>query len=79
MSQRPSPWRVNDVVLYDALRDETRAAIADFIASADDRDVRVADRIEQLRTALHDVNGFDRDEIAAKLDELRNDTGLSHG
>ncbi len=73
MSQRPSPWRVNDAVIYDALRDESRAAIADFLASANEGDARVVDRITQLRSDLHDTDGFDRDEVAVALNRLRND------
>lgn len=79
MSQRPSPWRVNDAVLYDALRDEARAAIAELLASIDDRDEHVADRIARLRSGAHDIDGFDRDEVGASLDALRNDIGHVHG
>lgn len=78
MSQRTSPWRVNDAMLYDALRDEARLAVAELLTSADGRDERVADQITQLRSDLLDVNGFRRDEVAGKLNALRNAAGASH-
>ncbi len=78
MSQRPSQWRVNDAVLYDALRDEARAALAGLLVSGEAHDASVADRIAQARSELYDVNGFDRDEIVAKLNAIRN-AGPAHG
>lgn len=66
MSQRPSRWRVNDAVLYDAMRDEARIAIAGLLVSGEAHDASVANRIAQARSELYDVNGFDRDEIVAK-------------
>lgn len=72
MSQHPSPWRVNDAVLYDALRDEARVAIAGILVSGKAHDASVADRIAQVRSELYDVNGFDRDEVVAKLNAIHN-------
>ncbi|WP_460798769.1 hypothetical protein [Microbacterium sp. GXF0217] len=70
MSQRPSQWRVNDAVLYDALRDEARVALAGLVVSGEAHDASVATRIAQVRSELYDVNGFDRDEIVAKLNAI---------
>lgn len=78
MSQRPSQWRVNDAVLYDALRDEARVALAGLLVSGEDHDAGVADRIAQARSELYDVNGFDRDEVVAKLSAIHN-AGSSRG
>lgn len=72
MSQRPSQWRVNDAVLYDALRDEARVALAGLLMSGEGYDAGVANRIAQARSELCNVNGFDRDEIAAKLNAIHN-------
>ncbi|WP_193597862.1 hypothetical protein [Microbacterium sp. YJN-G] len=72
MSQRPSQWRVNDAVLYEALRDEARVAIAGLLASSEAHDASVAIRIAQARSELYNVNGFDRDEVVAKLNAIHN-------
>ncbi|WP_313479889.1 hypothetical protein [Microbacterium sp.] len=72
MSQRPSPWRVNDAVLYDALRDEARVALAGLLVPGEARDASVANRVAQARFELYDVNGFDRDEVVAKLNAIHN-------
>jgi hypothetical protein len=78
MSQRPSQWRVNDAVLFDALRDEARVALAGLLASGETHDPSIANQIAQARSELYDVNGFDRDEIVAKLNAIHN-TGLARG
>lgn len=78
MSQRPSQWRVNDAVLYDALRDEARVALAGLLVTGEARDVSIADRIAQARSELYDINVFDRDEIVAKLNATHG-TGLARG
>lgn len=78
MSQRPSQWRVNDAVLYDALRDEARVALAGLLVSGEGHDTSVANRIAQARSDLYDVNGFDRDEVVAKLNAIHN-AGLARG
>ena len=72
MSQRPSQWRVNDAVLYDALRDEARVALAGLLVSGEAHDASVADRIAQTRSELYNVNGFDRNEVVAKLNAIHN-------
>lgn len=72
MSQRPSQWRVNDAVLYDALRDEACVALAGLLVSGEPHDASVADRIAQARSELFDVDGFDRDEVVAKLNAIHN-------
>ncbi|WP_186806190.1 hypothetical protein [Microbacterium aerolatum] len=63
---------MNDAVLYDALRDEVRVALAGLLASSEGHDASVADRIAQARSELYDVNGFDRDEVVAKLNAIHN-------
>lgn len=72
MSQRPSQWRVNDAVLYDALRDEVRVALAGLLKSGEGHNTSIAARVAQARSDLYDVNGFDRDEVVAKLDAIHN-------
>ncbi|MCC2028814.1 hypothetical protein KEC56_04665 [Microbacterium sp. YMB-B2] len=78
MSQRPSQWRVNDAVLYDALREEARVALAGLLVSGEAHDASVADRIAQARLELYDVNGFDRGEVVTKLNAIHN-AGLARG
>jgi|GEM_PF-7012554 len=78
MSQRTSQWRVNDAVLYDALRDEARVALAGLLVSGEAHDANVASRIAQARSELYDVNGFDRDEVVAHLNAIHN-TGPASG
>ncbi|MCK3769405.1 hypothetical protein MZK47_06970 [Microbacterium aerolatum] len=78
MYQRPSLWRVNDAVLYDALRDEARVTLAGLLVAGEGNDASVANRIAHARSELHEVNGYDRDEVIAKLNTTRN-AGLARG
>lgn len=78
MSQRPSQWRVNDAVLYDALRDEARVALAEMLVSGEVHDASIAERIARARSELYDVNGFDRDEVVAKINAIHS-AGISRG
>ncbi len=74
MSQPPSPWRVNDAVLYDALRDEFRSAIASVMAAADspgDDDVAL---VRQLRSDMYSTDGFDRSGVTSHLAAVRSPT-----
>ncbi len=71
MSQRPSPWRVNDAAFYDALRDEFRSAVAAVMAAADSPGDTVVARVQQLRSDMHSTDGFDRDGIASRLEAVR--------
>ena len=71
MSERASPWRVNDVVLYDALRDEFRSAIAAVMATADDSGDDVVGLVRQLRSDLYSTDGFDRSGVASHLAAVR--------
>jgi len=69
MTQRLSPWRVNDAVLYDALRDEFRSAMAAAIAKyTDDECVAL---VRQLRSEMYGVDGFDRGEVVAVIDTVQ--------
>lgn len=74
MSQRASPWRVNDVVLYDALRDELRASIAAVLAEADSPGDNVVALIQQLRLDMYNTDGFDRSGVASHLAAVRSPT-----
>lgn len=74
MSQQPSPWRVNDAVLYDALRDELRSAIATVMATTDDSGDEVVALVQQLRSDMYGTDGFDRDGIASRLEAVRAST-----
>lgn len=71
MSQPPSPWRVNDVVLHDALRDEFRSAIGAVMAAADSPGDNVVALVRQLRSDMHSTDGFDRHGIASRLEAVR--------
>ncbi|MDQ0615295.1 hypothetical protein QF046_002936 [Microbacterium sp. W4I4] len=71
MSQQLSPWRVNDAVLYDALRDELRSAIATVMATANDSGDDTVALVRQLRSEMYGTDGFDRDGIAARLEAVR--------
>lgn len=71
MSQRPSPWRVNDAVLHDALRDEFRSAIATVMAAADNPGDNIVALVRQLRSDMHSTDGFDRHGIASRLEAVR--------
>lgn len=74
MSQRPSPWRVNDAVLYDALRDEFRSSIAAVMGTADDSSDEVVGPIRQLRSDMYNTDGFDRSGVASHLAAMRSPT-----
>lgn len=71
MSQHPSPWRVNDAVLYDALRDEFRSAIAAAMTTADSSDNNVVALVRQLRSDMYSTDGFDRSGVTSHLAALR--------
>lgn len=74
MPQRPSPWRVNDAVLYDALRDEIRSSIAAVMATADSSGDDVVDLVRQLRSDMYRPDGFDRSGVASHLAAVRSST-----
>jgi len=74
MSQRSSPWRVNDAVLYDALRDEFRASIAAVMAAAESPGDDVVALVRQLRSDLYSTDGFDRSGVASHLAAVRSPT-----
>ncbi|MDQ0614049.1 hypothetical protein QF046_001690 [Microbacterium sp. W4I4] len=74
MSQQLSPWRVNDAVLYDALRDELRSAIASVMATADGSGDEVVAVVRQSRSEMYGTDGFDRDGIASRLEAVRAST-----
>lgn len=78
MSQHPSPWRVNDAVLYDALRDEFRSSLAAALTSADRPGNDVSGVIQQLRAEMYGVDGFDRLEVGTGLDATRSRAGSVH-
>lgn len=67
MPQHPLPWRVNDAVLYDALRDEIRSAIAAVMATADSPGDNVVALIQQLRSDMYNTDGFDRSGVESHL------------
>lgn len=74
MSQRPSPWRVNDAVLYNALRDALRSAVAALMAETARPDHDTVALIRQLRSEMYGTDGFDRDGIASRLEVVRAST-----
>ncbi|GGD86778.1 hypothetical protein GCM10007269_32080 [Microbacterium murale] len=74
MPRYPSPWRVNDAVLHDALRDEFRSAIAAVMAAADDSGDEAVGLIRQLRSDIYDTDGFDRSGVASHLAAGRSPT-----
>lgn len=74
MTQRPSPWRVNDAALYDALRDEIRASIAAVMATADSSGDDVVPLVQQLRSDMYSTDGFDRSEVSSHLAAVRSPT-----
>lgn len=74
MSQRPSQWRVNDAVLYDALRDKFRSAIAAVIAEADSSGDNVVPLVRQLRSDMYSTDGFDRSGVTSHLAAVRSPT-----
>lgn len=79
MSQRPSPWRVNDAVFYDALRDELRSAIAAVMAEPARPDDDTVALVRQLRSEMYGTDGFDRDGIASRLEAVRASTRAAPG
>ncbi|BDZ39353.1 hypothetical protein GCM10025863_19670 [Microbacterium suwonense] len=74
MSERPSPWRVNDAVLYDALREELRSTIAAVMTETARPDDDTVALVRQLRSEMYDTDGFDRDGIASRLAAVRAST-----
>jgi len=60
---------VNDAALYDALRDEYRSSIATLLTSANASNHDPLGTIQQLRAEFYSVDGFDRAEVTASLDE----------
>lgn len=74
MSQHPSPWRVNDAVLYDVLRDEFRSAIAGVMAAADSPGDDDVAQIRRLRSYMYSTDGFDRSRAASHLGAMRSPT-----
>lgn len=70
MSERPSPWRANDAVLYDALRDEFRSSIAVLLTRVDAQGTKALNSIQRLRSTVYTVDGFDRAEVTASLNNL---------
>jgi len=77
MSHRPSPWRVNDAVLYDALRDEFRSAIAAVVAATDDPGDDDVALVRQLRSEMYGTDGFDRSGVASHLAAVRSPTRVA--
>lgn len=71
MSQQPSPWRVNDAVLYDALRDEFRSSIAAVMIAANSPGDNVVALVRQLRSDMYGTDGFDRSGVALQLAAMR--------
>lgn len=66
----PSPWRMNDVTLYDALRDEFRLAIASVVKFTEDSGGDTPDTIQHLRHEVYGLGGFDRAEVTARLNHM---------
>lgn len=71
MSRHHSPWRVNDAVLYDALRDEFRSSVAASMKSDDGSDDGTFGAIQRLRAELYSVDGFNRAEVTGSLNDMR--------
>lgn len=68
MPRATSPWRVNDVVAYDRMRDSATAAFALMQAAArpEHGDAEAARaELALLHQEVLDVDAYDRDAVAA--------------